>query len=888
MSSTRRSIDPLLPPLKRGLKKVLRPAAGRAMPTIARLADVRQDEASVPDPKPFVNGYRALEGVFPEADSPGNGTGDVPPTAAAVKLKVAAARAARSRTLNADRVARGVSLEVSALDEVRQLVKQGERDKAVSFGHALHQQSATRGLGCAVLGVALLNSSGPVAAWSVMEEIAGTPSSQAVANELYAAAFGALGDDASRILDEDIESGRYRSWSGLALLRVAQKALVRGLHDQARLLITTAQELPDSATTATVRKELARLASWLPEGSKRAPIAEVPGAINYGVIGYDQPDVVSRNIGDYIQTVASMGHIVRQQNFAFTGNDEIVEFAEELRSTTKTERLVDGPSATLNLFELNRDGNTFQALPEQTYAVTFGWFMHHMFGQGFAIPFHDNLRPIILSVYVRFPEMLTPEVVDYLRRYAPVGCRDWQSVALLRAVGVPAFFSGCMTTTVDTVFRRDGEDTRDATIYVDSPQTGPGVSRTQVQTGIRDLSFVDNLRLAREWVSHYHLEYDKVITSRLHCNLPSRSVGSTVTFLPKNRSDTRFGGLIDTTDEDFERIRQGILAKVSAVLQTIASGATEEQVYATWREVTAPAMAEADEFLGSKHLRVLEPREVESVVAASGLEAADVDGDAIDVVVDVRRGELKHLPHLLRSIDAHTTVPVQVWVVDAHSSSAERETLLAQDLPLTVRWLSPDATVLRELGGAKPATRQELSLALAAAALPHARRLVFVPAAALVRRDLATLADTDLAEGALVAAVAERHRGRHNGLELIHRVSSRQGDDNRKALDFLIAAHREHSGQWETVDTNVMVVDLEAARRDNLTGHLLPLVTDYGMTFREALNLHVGPRHALLDAGWNHAPGYEVQDDPALVNWRDTTKPWSGSVTPFAGEWRTS
>ncbi|WP_068261098.1 glycosyltransferase [Janibacter limosus] len=858
------------------------------MPTIARLADVREADVSVPDPKPFVSGYRALEREFPEADSPGNGTGDVPPTKAAVKLKVEAARKARSRTVNADRVARGVSLEVSALDEVRALVKQGERDKAVAFGHALHEQAATRGLGCAVLGVALLNSSGPVKAWSVMSEIAGTPASQSVANELYAAAFGALGDDAAPILDADIESGRYRSWSGLALLRVAQKALVRGLHDQSRLLITTAQELPDAATSTSVRKELARLATWLPEGSKRAEIPQVPGAINYGVIGYDQPDVVSRNIGDYIQTVASMGHIVRQQNFRFVGNEDIVEFAGELRSTTKTERLVDGPSATLNLFELNRDGNPFQAIPEQTYAVTFGWFMHHMFGQGFAIPFHDNVRPIILSVYVRFPEMLTPEVVDYLRKYAPIGCRDWQSVALLRAVGVPAFFSGCMTTTVDTVFRRDGEDTRDATIYVDSPQTGPGVSRTQVQTGIRDLSFVENLRLARDWVSHYHLEYDKVITSRLHCNLPSRSVGSKVTFLPKNRSDTRFGGLIDTTDEDFERIRQGILDKVAVVLQTIASGASEDEVYATWREVTAPAMAEADEFLGSKHLRVLETAEVDSLVAASGLGAAATDGDAIDVVVDVRRGELKHLPRLLRSIDAHTSAPVRVWAVDAHSSSAEQEKLLAEDLPLTVRWLRPDEATLRELGGATPATRHELTLALASAALPQAQRVVFLPAAALVRQDLATLADVTPADGTFVAAAAERHRGRQNGLELIHRVSSRQGDDNHKALDFLIAAHREHSGQWETFDTNVMVVDLEAARRDNLTGHILPLVTDYGMTFREAVNLHVGQHHTVLDAEWNHAPGYEVQEDPALVSWRDTTKPWSGSVTPFAGEWQAS
>lgn len=857
------------------------------MPTIARLAGTGAAEDVSADVTSFVHGYRALEQVFPEADSTGNGKGEKPPTRAAVKLKVEAAKKARSRTVNSDQLVHGAPLDESVLAEVRTFVKNGERDKAVALGHALRGRPATRDMGSAVLGVALLNSSGPDKAWSVLSEIAGTPASEPVANELYAAAFGALDDEAASILDEDIASGRFRNWSGNSLLRVAQKAFARGLHEQARTLIETAQQLPESSTSTNVRKELARLSTWLPGGSKRAEIPEAPGAINYGVIGYDQPDIVSRNIGDYIQTVASMGHLVRQQNFSFTGDERIVEFAQELRASTKTERVVDGPSATLNLFELNRDGNTVQAVPERTWALTFGWFMHHWFGQGFALPFHDNVRPIFLSVFVRFPAMLTPEAIGYLRRYAPVGCRDWQTVALLRSVGVPAFFSGCMTTTVDTVFRRDGEDTRDATIYVDSPQTGPGVSRTQVQTGIRDLSFTENLRLARDWVSHYHLEYDKVITSRLHCNLPSRSVGSKVTFLPKNRSDTRFGGLIDTTDEDFERIRQGILDKVSVMLQTIASGATEDEVYAKWREICAPAMAEADELLTSKELRVLDADVVESLVSAAGLSSTQTTGaDAINIVVDVRRGELKHLPKLIRSIDAHTTARVEIWLVAANATSAERK-FLSEDRPHSVHWIDFDEATFASLGrDLKPATRHELSLALVTAALPQAQRAVFLPVPALVREDLATLVAMAPAEGSLVTAVADRHRGRQSGLELIRRISGRQGDDNRKALDFLMAAHRLHPGEFATFDTNVMVLDLEAARRDNLSGHLAPLVIDYGMSFREALNLVAGPHRTDLDAEWNHAPGYEVQDVPAVVNWRDTAKPWSSSFTPFAQEWR--
>lgn len=858
------------------------------MPAIARLAGPSKAATSSPDANAFVEGYRALEREFPEADSPGNGQGATPPTSAAVQLKVKAARALRSRTVNGDQLARGASLEESALAEVRKMVKNGERDKAVAVGHALRSRSETRSIGCAVLGVALLNSSGPVKAWTIFSEIAGTPASVPVANDLYAAAFGALGDDASSILDEDLASGLFRSWSSPTLLRVAQKAVARERYDQAEILIRTAQERPETSMSANVRKELARLATWLPGGPKRAEIPQVHGAINYGVIGYDQPDIVSRNIGDYIQTIASMGHLVRQQNFTFTGDPDLVELAAELRRSTKPERRVDGEAATFNIFELNRDGNPLQAVPERTWALSFGWFMHHMFGQGFALPFHDNVRPIFLSVHIRFPAILTPEAIDYLRRYSPVGCRDWQTVALLRSVGVPAFFSGCMTTTVDTVFRRDGEDTRDATVYVDSPQTGPGLSRTQVQTGIRDLSFVENLRLAREWVSHYHLEYDKVVTSRLHCFLPARSVGSQVTFLPKNRSDNRFGGLIDTTDADFDRIRQGILDKASRILQTIASGVDEDEVYATWREICAPAMAEADEFLAARELPVLAADEVAALVPADGLGGSDGSGDdAVHVVVDVRRGELGHLARLIRSIDAHTSRRVEIRVVGATTTAAEQQELLSDDLSGRVRWIRADESTVQRLGGhLTPGGRHELTLALAAAALPHARQAVFLPASALVRADLARLAGMVPEGESLVTATADRHRGRQSGLELIRRISGRQGDDSDKALDFLIAAHRQHPGEFATFDTNVMVIDLDAARRDNLSGHLAALIIDYGMTFREAMNIFSGPHRTELDGAWNHAPGYEVHDDPCVVNWRDTSKPWSAWVTPFAAEWR--
>ena len=78
--------------------------------------------------------------------------------------------------------------------------------------------------------------------------------------------------------------------------------------------------------------------------------------------------------------------------------------------------------------------------------------MHALFGMRHGFPLHRNLRPIFVSFHCNKRDLLTPEAIDYLKRYGPVGCRDWTTVDLLLSLGVPAFFSGCLTTTIDTVF----------------------------------------------------------------------------------------------------------------------------------------------------------------------------------------------------------------------------------------------------------------------------------------------------------------------------------------------------------------------------------------------------------------------------------------------------
>ena len=75
---------------------------------------------------------------------------------------------------------------------------------------------------------------------------------------------------------------------------------------------------------------------------------------------------------------------------------------------------------------------------------------------------------------------------------------------------------------------------------------------------VRFRSFATNVYDAMELLETYRRKHSAMVTSRLHAWLPGRSIGVKVDFQPKNRSDIRFAGLIDTTEAEFDAIRDGI------------------------------------------------------------------------------------------------------------------------------------------------------------------------------------------------------------------------------------------------------------------------------------------------------------------------------------------
>ena len=122
---------------------------------------------------------------------------------------------------------------------------------------------------------------------------------------------------------------------------------------------------------------------------------------------------VCKNIGDYVQAVATRQFI-----------DKIDEYVEQEEAN--------------------------QYYPEDQKPIRLimnGWFQWRAENW----PPSEYVQPLLISMHIsplKATELLTEKGIAFLKKHAPVGCRDYYTQKLLESVGVPAYFSACMTLTL--------------------------------------------------------------------------------------------------------------------------------------------------------------------------------------------------------------------------------------------------------------------------------------------------------------------------------------------------------------------------------------------------------------------------------------------------------
>jgi lipopolysaccharide biosynthesis glycosyltransferase len=637
------------------------------------------------------------------------------------------------------------------------------------------------------------------------------------------------------------------------------------------------------------------LAGWFePKG------AAAPGGVPVGILDYRRPDEdgISRGVGDYLQTLAVLANLARFAQFSFTGAGDLSDLAGELQARVPPEVRRTDVTGGMSLVPVNRDISSADDLLPGTWTFVFGPHSRQLFNVRFDFPYHPNVRPIFLSFDIDQVEMLTPEAIAYLRRYGPVGCRSWATVYLLLSAGVDAFFTGCVTTTLDAVFppRSPEQSQPTGVALVDLPRNavakGPRKQATLFSESSGELAgatLAEGVRLAQSRIEDYRHRFERIVTRQLDTYLSATAVGVPVKYVPRLEGDPRHDGLLDLRPEsaELQSMRDGIRELLDGVVELIASGADEAAVYAQWRKMTEKLVQQArermtapvpDEDLEMDLAEAL--RVIRDESRRFGPHDSLDPGSVTDVALSLDQNLKRQLPVTVESLLANASGGVRLWITCRGLDEGYQRWFADAfpDVPMTfLPFDHIDYGDLRHL--AKRITVTTMDRLLLPDVLCDVDRIVYVDIDALTVDDIGALGKTDLA-GQPLAAVS-----RNISATRIWRIASGLLDAE-KASELRRRLCARYAFDYPSLNAGVLVLDLARMRADNFTETYLPWVERYGLNDQDVLIAYVGPDRGSLDPRWNFRPFVEDQDDPGIIHYAHGGKPWYADLCPYQEEWQ--
>jgi hypothetical protein len=784
------------------------------------------------------------------------------------------------------RLERGRALDDAVLVEVRALLADGRYGRAQSIAESLLRHEQTRQLGQVAAGVVAHDRGYVELAWSHLRGLP-APTWARLAPAEYVRAGLALAEEETlqaveSLVEEDPPGVAPQAW-----YEILAAVFGYGAQDLARAVYAVFDRHVDRDAPGWSEGPVHRdwMRPWVAADAD-SPSAPAPpdGRPVLAVMDYGHPGAsrASANIGDHIQSIAGLAHLVRHRGVRLHGDPELVDLLTTLRDRVRPESRREDLDADLQVMPVHRDASMYQPIPEGTWVLCLGWYMHALFTMRHGFPLHRNLRPIFVSFHCNKRDLLTPAAAEYLRRHGPVGCRDWTTVHLLTSMDVPAFFSGCVTTTIDAVFPDEPPPPPDAPVaYVDVPDPpADGVTYRHSSLQVRRRPFVANAKIALERLDTYRRDHSRVVTSRLHCHLPLRSIGVDCEFVPANPADVRFAGLACIDDEAFAAIRSDLTEKLELVLRKILAGAPEEEVYEVWRAATAEDVSAAVR----EHRRAVElqppaakwGRRVPRVAGgriAYGRSAASAERP-VHCAVLLRRSGFKGVAALLDSVVEHASRPVHLWLVSP-SDTGPRVARAFPEVAISSIPLGP----LGRRGG-------QLGLVLLPGLIgEEVERLVVLPTPAVVTADVCELADLELGSSAL-AAPARHGTASVSGFGVINTAANRLRDDPAAAAELRRGALSRHGFDFDAFSKAPLVLDLGALRRQRFMHEGLALARTFRLGDLEILHYLFGPNRAPIPEPWAVVPTRTPARGPGLRHWAEGPKPWHELLTPERELWQ--
>jgi len=775
----------------------------------------------------------------------------------------------------------------AATTAVREHLRAGLLRRARTFAQVLQQEEGRLGdigdlcMAMVTGGNQLLEASWRLFTGARLEEVM-----RVAAGEYFRVGFSVDPDTARKTLDAVLRGELVARADAAGWLDIACTSFAVGAEDLSRYALGRARSQFDELTERRAAQQARRTAGWLEKWYGRAAVAAVappapPGEIPFAVFSYRHPerDATSRDLGDYFESIASLSHLTRCGAPRLTGDPDLIALASELRSRSTARAAIPGAALTAQLHLVDRDATSYSAVPEGTWLPVCGLLPRAMFKIRTDLPFNARLRPIFLSVHIDAAELLTADVLEYLRRHAPIGCRDWPTTFLLLAAGVPAFFAGALTATLGAIGGPPAAT--GGRLFVDVAADGPGETASQELEAVRTRTPVANLRDALDRLDSYRGRR-QVVTSRLQTYLAARAVGTEVRFLPDNPAERRLDGLRGMNDAGFTEMQRQLTDRLAAVLDRILSGAAEDEVYALWRELCAAQVAEAQ----ARRADVPPmPRSAFDVAAACAtirrasttVERSQPAPDGAEINVELSLdGNYKHqLEVVLDSIVAHASRPVRAFVLCREHGPADHRRLAALFPTVSFLWLPTDGVdygpISGLLGYTTVATMDRLLLP---DLLPEISRIVHHDLDALCLSDLAELFDVDLA-GAPIAGRGSPLASLSSGFAAFMRQAERYRRNPELGQELLRRTHGRHRFDFSILNAGIMLLDLDVMRADEFGRHFVPYVERFVMNDQAVLNAYAGGNRVEVAPGWNWRPWLEQLDEPKIAHWAGKYKPWS-------------
>lgn len=161
------------------------------------------------------------------------------------------------------------------------------------------------------------------------------------------------------------------------------------------------------------------------------------------------------------------------------------------------------------------------------------------------------INPLLISMhfaqgFISF--VLSDEGVRYLKKYGPMGARDYYTLHELQKRNIPSYFSGYLTLTL----KNDCEERNDIIYMVDLDEECVNFIKSRTHYKVEELTHImcdlmnlhteERLKCAEDILEKYK-KAKCVITSRLHASMPCLALQTPVLLINVQPDQYRFDGL---------------------------------------------------------------------------------------------------------------------------------------------------------------------------------------------------------------------------------------------------------------------------------------------------------------------------------------------------------